>query len=68
MPYSDGSWGEQAKLRSKRRREYFREYKREHPQNLSSYYQQHHEEINERQKSVPLSIDEKTQRKLRLIL
>lgn len=33
MPYADGSWGKRARLRSKRRLEYFREYVRQHPLN-----------------------------------
>ena len=31
MTYKTGEWGEQAKLRSNRRKEYFREYRRKHP-------------------------------------
>lgn len=48
LPYSDGSWGEKAKERSKRRLEYFREYYRKHPRNLSIYYQKHREELLEK--------------------
>ena len=32
MTYKTGSWGDKAKNRSKRRQEYFREYRRLHPQ------------------------------------
>lgn len=48
MPYSDGSWGEKAKARSKQRLEYFREYQRRNPKNSGLYYQQHREELIEK--------------------
>lgn len=34
MTYKSGSWGPEQKERSKRRREYFREYRRLHPQRI----------------------------------
>lgn len=37
MTYSDGAWGLKAKLRSVRRKKYFREYRRLHPQRYESY-------------------------------
>ena len=37
MTYITGSWGEEAKARSQGRREYFREYRRKHPQKYKSH-------------------------------
>ena len=35
MTYETGEWGEQAKARSQKRKEYFKEYRRKHPQKYS---------------------------------
>ena len=51
MSYKDGSWGKQAKLRSKRRREYFREYRRRNPQKANYKQKANYNKIN-RSKSV----------------
>lgn len=45
MPYKEGSWGERAKIRSKKRTSYFREYRREHP-SKSAYKRKTKDDIN----------------------
>ena len=61
--YKTGIWGEQAKARSQRRKEYFRNYRKQHPQSkeyhqqhpqnkeyIRNYYQENKERIKERRK------------------
>ncbi len=37
MTFKTGTWGEQAKLRSSKRREYFKKYRRLHPRNSKAF-------------------------------